>query len=261
MADEVKRVTYEGDFPEDMESKQDFLFDQYRNQEVDIDKNIKMAEQHIGNANVLSAGVLSGKKEKSPYEILAQQTQAPQQTVMPEMPTDVADMSEEMKRFISPPQQPTQQMPQQDSADRAKIEDFINKSVPSTSEQKQPSDIEDLIFLGRMTKEIDFHGVKIVMQTLSGFDNMQIIDEVAHLDIVTRFAATIIGTLVRSIKQINGYKLFAVNDSELSFSKFKNVIDAKGWIMGLQQPVLDELWEQFTKLLQEQQNAIGEVKN
>lgn len=141
------------------------------------------------------------------------------------------------------------------------VSDFVAHHDTKVEDFKQQSPAEDLVFLGRMTKAMDFHGHHIEMQTLNGMDNLNIVSEVSHLDPVTRLAASIIGTIVRSIRKMDGQKLYATKPAEIPVSKFKDIEDAKQWILDMQQPVIDELYIEYAKLDEDQRNQLGQLKN
>ena len=104
---------------------------------------------------------------------------------------------------------------QQTPSEKGEQQEFAEKES-ITEDDFKTNKIEDLVLLGRVEREVDFYGNKIVLQTLTGIHNIDIVDETAHFKAGTRLAASIIGTLVRSVKSINGRKLYAEDQSELS---------------------------------------------
>ena len=141
------------------------------------------------------------------------------------------------------------------------MDTFVKDSGNINAEQFVPKEVEDLVMLGRLEREIDFHGNRLVMTTLNGMDNINIIDEVSKFGTPeTKRASGVISTLVRSIKVFNGNKFYAENPGELSYSNFQNITQAKHWLLGFQQTVINELYGEYAKLLKEQQALLGQVK-
>jgi len=144
--------------------------------------------------------------------------------------------------------------------DNGNVEEFTKKGDISEEDFKT-NKIEDLVLLGRVEREVDFFGHKIVLQTLNGIHNIDIVDETNQFSKGTRLAASIIGILVRSLKTIDGKKLYAEDPSELAISKFQNLEFAKLWLLEMQQVVLNALYGEYIKLTELQDEKIGELKN
>lgn len=163
---------------------------------------------------------------------------------------DPSTSSDNVKQFI------TKESP----TESGQTDAFINNESV-TEETFNKSIVEDLIFLGRIEKAVNFHGNRIVLQTLTGLQELDIIDEVSHFDPPTRVAASTIGTLVRSVKTFNNQKFYAERQQEVPYSKFPNIDEAKLWILQWQGPVINQLYTKYLELKELQNEKIEEIKN
>lgn len=163
---------------------------------------------------------------------------------------DPNNVSDNIKSFI------TKETP----ADNGQVDSFVNNDQVTENDFQQKI-VEDLVFLGRIKKTIGFHGHKIVLQTLTGLQELDIIDEVSHFDPPTRVAASTIGTIVRSVKTFNNQKFYAEKQQEIPYSKFPNIDEAKLWVLQWQGPVINQLYEKYLELKQLQDEQIEEIKN
>ena len=138
---------------------------------------------------------------------------------------------------------------------------FSNNSGNIREEQFIPKEAEDLVMLGKLEKEIEFHGNKMVIRTLNGLDNINIIDEISRFKTPeTKKAAGIVSVLVRAIKVFNGEKFYSEGAGDFVPAKFVNINQAKSWLLRIDQIILNALYGEYTKLLKEQQSLLGEVK-
>jgi|GEM_PF-4953351 len=156
----------------------------------------------------------------------------------------------EMREFIN----------QRPASESSEYDSFVGQP-PVTEHSFENRKIEDLVLLGRVERQFEIAGNKISLQTLTAVHNIDIVQDISQFSEGTRLAASIIGTMVRAIRTINGKKLYAEDESEYDIAKFRNINEAKLWLLSMQQTTINAIYREYAKLIQEQNNQIGEIKN
>lgn len=111
--------------------------------------------------------------------------------------------------------------------------------------------LEELIFLGRLTREVIIFGKKWVLSTLEASEQKDATSATSGLEPVVRVLALKMEILARSLTKIDDMELNSLSE-KLDFIK------------KLQMPLIDKLFSEYEKLLKEQEEIIGnpdELKN
>ena len=141
------------------------------------------------------------------------------------------------------------------------VDDLIDNE-PIEEDDFISGEVQDLVFLGKITSEVKIAGNVVLLRTLNGLDNINIVDEVSKFtNEETKRVAGVVSNLVRAIQMLNGRKLYAENPSEFRTAAFRTIHDAKNWLLNMQQATLNYLWEEYVKILNKQREVFGEVKN
>jgi len=139
------------------------------------------------------------------------------------------------------------------------VKNFANDKIDNKPDGV--NSLQDLIFIGRLKKTVDFFGFKMELHTLNSYENIESVNDVSHLDPSTRLAAVRIGILLRSIKSVDGHMFYAKDERQQHLSHYSDRASAKRWLLSLSQIMVDELFGYYKELLKEQKKKIGEVKN
>jgi hypothetical protein len=170
-----------------------------------------------------------------------------------------------------PSSAPKQQVPQQQTyivddatgASEQTTEDEM-KQFEEQAPKEMPKEelqidkrLEDLLFLGKITKEIEILGHKFKISTLSHREHNDIVKQLYKFgDSADLFTIRVI-TLANVLKTVDDTPLSemqATGDFESEFSKRSFIID------GMQLGVVERLYDEYNKLLKESDTLVsGEV--
>lgn len=184
----------------------------------------------------------------------------PQKTYVVDDATQNID--ERLEQFSGAPQQESLSerplMPPAQALEQAR-EAFVSKPPETPKKIEDRKKLESILFLGRLTKTIDFAGHRFEISTLTNREQNDIVRELYNFSEGADLFIIRTLTLANSLKSIDGIKLDDMDvysdDEEAQFaSKYqrrKDIVD------NLQLSVVEKVYEEYTKLLQENDSLIA----
>jgi hypothetical protein len=148
-----------------------------------------------------------------------------------------SQLDERMAQFEAPAQQPAQS---------AGVE------FPLPPKKPISKTLEKLIFIGRLTEEVEIGGATFEISTLTNKENNQIIKMMYNFSDAADLFTLRILTLANAVKRINGIELDDIDiegEYESDFHKRMSIID------NLQISVVSELYSAYEKLTGEGEGA------
>lgn len=109
-------------------------------------------------------------------------------------------------------------------------------------------ELQDLIFKGYTEDAVDVYGMKFVLITLNSKQNLECYSETQNYDPYSRTFALKISILSRALKMVETTKV----DSQE---------EAKEFLEGLQEYIVNELFDKYAALKERQMKSLGEIKN
>ena len=150
-----------------------------------------------------------------------------------------------------------------------KTKEEIHQSiVNSTDKFSFNSLINQVIFLGKLTKEVEIQGMKFEIKTLTEEESREIVERLFRIPEASRMACIRSMTLAKAIDKIGGYDFTEIVTSLLQEENkeinFKTIDTKKNEIvLKLQTSVTNDLFAEYEKLIQKKEESSGgaEVKN
>ena len=147
-------------------------------------------------------------------------------------------------------------------------EEMQKTFVNSTEKFSFSSLINEVIFLGKLTKEVEIQGMKFEIKTLTEEESRSVVEKLFRIPEASRMACIRSMTLSKAIDKIGGYDFTEiassvlqeegkeVNDRTVEFKKNEIVLK-------LQTSVTNDLFAEYEKLIENKEEASGgsEIKN
>lgn len=147
-------------------------------------------------------------------------------------------------------------------------EEMQKTFVNSTDKFSFSSLINEVIFLGKLTKEVEIQGMKFEIKTLTEEESRSVVEKLFRIPEASRMACIRSMTLSKAIDKIGGYDFTEiassvlqeegkeVNDRTVEFKKNEIVLK-------LQTSVTNDLFTEYEKLIEKKEEASGgsEIKN
>jgi hypothetical protein len=147
-------------------------------------------------------------------------------------------------------------------------EEMQKTFVNSTDKFSFSSLINEVIFLGKLTKEVEIQGMKFEIKTLTEEESRSVVEKLFRIPEASRMACIRSMTLSKAIDKIGGYDFTEiassvlqeegkeVNDRTVEFKKNEIVLK-------LQTSVTNDLFAEYEKLIEKKEEASGgsEIKN
>jgi hypothetical protein len=147
-------------------------------------------------------------------------------------------------------------------------EEMQKTFVNSTEKFSFSSLINEVIFLGKLTKEVEIQGMKFEIKTLTEEESRSVVEKLFRIPEASRMACIRSMTLSKAIDKIGGYDFTEiassvlqeegkeVNDRTVEFKKNEIVLK-------LQTSVTNDLFAEYEKLIEKKEEASGgsEIKN
>jgi len=136
------------------------------------------------------------------------------------------------------------------------FEEQVSKEMPKEEPQIDKR-LEDLLFLGKITKEIEILGHKFEISTLSHREHNDIVKQLYKVGESADLFTIRVITLANVLKTVDGTPLSEMQiagDFDSDFSKRTFIID------GMQLGIVERLYDEYNKLLKESDTLVsGEV--
>lgn len=125
----------------------------------------------------------------------------------------------------------------------AKLEQERIEAEAKEAEERGPrlANFKDLVFLGRMEKEIEIAGWAFTLQTLTGQEQRELLARIMSLDADQRLIYAKPFTIGMSLSEINGTPLMAAAQS----AGFEDPLE---FICSWQDPLIERLYDEYEKL-------------
>lgn len=147
-------------------------------------------------------------------------------------------------------------------------EEMQKTFVNSTDKFSFSNLINEVIFLGKLTKEVEIQGMKFEIKTLTEEESRSVVEKLFRIPEASRMACIRSMTLSKAIDKIGGYNFTEiassvlqeegkeVNDRTVEFKKNEIVLK-------LQTSVTNDLFAEYEKLIEKKEEASGgsEIKN
>lgn len=147
-------------------------------------------------------------------------------------------------------------------------EEMQKTFVNSTDKFSFSNLINEVIFLGKLTKEVEIQGMKFEIKTLTEEESRSVVEKLFRIPEASRMACIRSMTLSKAIDKIGGYDFTEiassvlqeegkeVNDRTVEFKKNEIVLK-------LQTSVTNDLFAEYEKLIEKKEEASGgsEIKN
>ena len=150
-----------------------------------------------------------------------------------------------------------------------KTKEEMNQSyVNSTDKFSFSNLINEVIFLGKLTKEVEIEGMKFEIKTLTEEESRSVVEKLFRIPEASRMACIRSMTLSKAIDKVGGYDFTEiassiieeeggeVNDKTIEFKKNQIVLK-------LQTSVTNDLFAEYEKLIEKKEESSkgSEVKN
>lgn len=119
-----------------------------------------------------------------------------------------------------------------------------------------PTDLLNLVLVGKLQKEYEILGKKVTLCTLTSDEIVTALERSYRVDPIGRLVASKIEFLLKSIKFIDGRPFFGGESAH-----FENEEKAREFLGSLQREVLDKFYGCFSQLTEEKNQTVGELKN
>lgn len=106
--------------------------------------------------------------------------------------------------------------------------------------------LQDLIFLGRVEKEVTVFGKKWKMITLDSDEHLKATNSTGNYDNLSRLYALKVEILSRAIQGIDGIVI-------------EDEIEGRELVTKLQPPVVNKLYDEYEKMQQKQNDSLNEL--
>lgn len=174
--------------------------------------------------------------------------------------SDVSDIDRKLQEYEGTATEPSPE-PQPTSTTEARLPIPTTPPSPASIDEKTLQEsLEELIFMGRQTKEIELAGHKFELSTLTHREHHQMVREVMDISNDADIFVIRIFTLALAIRSIDGKKLSDISvDGKFDSEYHKNI----AIIDHLQLKMVERLYEEYESLVKDtNENVFGDnIKN
>jgi|TARA_R110001583_G_scaffold16234_16_gene66327 hypothetical protein len=139
----------------------------------------------------------------------------------------------------------------QDSDSDGALGDDNERAAPS----KTYSDLQDLVYLGRISEDVEFSGFTFRVRTLSTGQQRQLVERIMLLTEAERFARVRDYTMAQAVETVNNVPLEKLCTDDTIDNEYEKRLSV---ISGWQSVLVDTLYKEYEKLFEKSSNSFLE---